>query len=615
MKLLRDSLMYFLRNSTEKSESHRRSSAGGNSKPPLNLPLARPKRGPSILAPAAWLLGSFLSASLFAAEPPVRRSAWQQTDCNVFQIKTEGRDVECGFVTVPRRHADPTGPAIRLATVIIKSDAEKRAPEPLFIAQGGPGGSSIKSFAQLLVSSPQLRPARNRDLVLWDQRGTFFSRPALLCPEVSKAELEAMTDTKNLSETEKDELQRDGYRACGERLAREVGDLSAFNTVENANDVDAIRQALDYGRIAFYGVSYGTELGQYLMRQHPAILHAMVLDAVVPTQFNLMTQVGSVKQRIAQKYFQGCEREAACKEAYPDLAKRLLALLDRFDREPAKLTIRDPKNPGKTLTVKLSGEVLADALYQALYIRDVRPLIPYIIDRADQGDFTFISGLLLPLQLDNDDHAIGMYTAVVCTERGDSDPSVIRTSGFNPRLVRTELKGAQEMIAVCKDWNVELLPREVLEPVKSDVPTLLLSGDFDPITPPNFATQIARRPEPRQHVTFPRGAHGQAFDSPCANGIIESFLNNPTASFEFKLCGHGAVKLCRSQRCHRVATIAHRHCGRDAEGPDELWVSLHHGRRRPGRVADRDPGLRRRRGHCLPSREAGIGRLQHSARG
>src|SRR5262245_3849338 len=530
MKLLRNSLVYFLRDSMEKSVFHGHSCADDKSKPSPILSLAKPKRGSSILAPAAWLLVSFLSASLFAAEPPVRRSAWQQTGRNVFQIKTEGRDGECGFLTVPRRPTEPTGPAIRLATVIIKSDAEKRAPEPLFIAQGGPGGSSIKSFAQLLVSAPQLRPARNRDLVLWEQRGTFFSRPALLCPEVSKAELEAMTDTKNLSETEKDELQRDGYRTCGERLAREVGDLSAFNTVENANDVDAIRQALGYGRIAFYGVSYGTELGQYLMRQHPAILHAMVLDAVVPTQFNLMTQVGSVKQRIAQKYFQGCEREAACKEAYPDLAKRLLTLLDRFDREPAKLTIRDPKNPGKTLTVKLSGEVLADALYQALYIRDVRPLIPYIIDRADKGDFTFIAGLLLPLQLDNHDHAIGMYTAVVCTERGDSDPSVIRTSGFNPRLVRTELKGAQEMIAVCKDWNVELLPREVLEPVKSDVPTLLLSGDFDPITPPNFATQIAPGLSRAQHVTFPRGAHGQAFDSPCANGIIESFLNNPTGA-------------------------------------------------------------------------------------
>jgi pimeloyl-ACP methyl ester carboxylesterase len=532
VKFLPGSLVWCFRNSIAKSGFHRcHSRAGGNPEPLLNLPLAKVarKRGSWIPAAAAWLLVTFLSAS-FAAELLVRSNAWQQTDCNVFQVKTEGRDVECGFVTVPRRHADPTGPAFRLATVILKSDAEKRAPEPLFIAQGGPGGSSIKSFAQLLISSPGLRPTRNRDLVLWDQRGTFFSRPALLCPEVSKAELEAMTDTKNRSETEKDKLQRNGYRACGERLAREVGDLSAFNTVENANDVDAIRQALGYGRIAFYGVSYGTELGQYLIRQHPGILHAVVLDAVVPTEFNLVTHVGSVKQRIAQKYFQGCEREAACREAYPDLAKRLLTLLDRLDREPAKLTIRDPKNPGKTLTVKLTGEVLADALYQALYIRDVRPLIPYIIDRADQGDFTFISGLLLPLQLDNDDHAIGMYTAVVCTERGDSDPSVIRTSGFNSRLVRTELKGAQEMIAVCKDWNIDLLPREVLEPVRSDVPTLLLSGDFDPITPPNFATQIAAGLRRAQLVTFPRGAHGQAFDSSCANGIIESFLNNPTGA-------------------------------------------------------------------------------------
>lgn len=486
------------------------------------------KRGPWIQASALCLLVSYLSVA-FAGESPLRSNAWQQTDCNAFQLKTEGRDVECGFVTAPRRRAEPNGRVIQLATVIVKSDAQKRAPEPLFIAQGGPGGSSIKSFAQLFISLPELRPAKNRDLVIWDQRGTFFSRPALLCPEVSRAELEAMTDAKNRSESEKDELERQAFHACGERLAREVSDLSAFNTVENANDVEAIRQALGFGQITFYGTSYGTELGQYLMRQHPGNLRAVVLDAVVPTQFNLVTQVSSVKQRIAQKYFQACEKEAACREAYPDLTRRLLTLLDRFDRQPVQLPIRDPKKPGKTLTVKLTGERLADALYQALYIRDVRPLIPYIIDRADHGDFTFISGLLLPLQLDNEDHAIGMYTTVVCTERGDSDPGTIRTSGFNPRLVRTELKGAEEQIAVCRDWNIELLPREVLEPVKSDVPTLLLSGDFDPITPPAFATQVAAGLSRATLVTFPRGAHGQAFESPCANEIIESFLNNPTA--------------------------------------------------------------------------------------
>ena len=283
-------------------------------------------------------------------------------------------------------------------------------------------------------------------------------------------------------------------------------------------------------RITFYGASYGTELGQYLMRQHPANLHAVVLDAVVPTQFNLVTQVSSVKQRIAQKYFQGLRKRRRLQGSLPRSGQTVSTLLDRLDRQPVKLPIRDPKNPEKTLTVKLTGEMLADALYQALYIRDVRSLIPYIIDRADHGDFTFISGLLLPLQLDNDEHAIGMYRSVLCAERGDSDPNAIRMSGFNPRLVRAELKDAQAQIEMCKDWNIELLPRDVLEPVKSDVPTLLLSGDFDPITPPAFAAQVAAGLSRATLVTFPRGAHGQAFESPCANEIIENFLNNPMAA-------------------------------------------------------------------------------------
>src|SRR3974390_634462 len=85
------------------------------------------------------------SAGQQASEAPRRSSAWQPTDCIRFKVRVEEEQVECGYVSVPRRHSDPTGPAIRLATVIIKSQASNRAPQPLFIAQGGPGGSSIDS--------------------------------------------------------------------------------------------------------------------------------------------------------------------------------------------------------------------------------------------------------------------------------------------------------------------------------------------------------------------------------------------------------------------------------------------------------------------------------------
>src|SRR5579871_6545378 len=266
-----------------------------------------------------------------------RTNAWQATDCVRFKVRTDDDQVECGYVSVPRRHADPTGPAIRLATVIIKSQASEPSPEPLFIAQGGPGGSSIDSFAQLLVSEPAVRPAADRDLIVWDQRGTLFSEPALTCPEMSKEDLQtAQTKAPDKGDDEAAELA--AYRACGERLAREAGNLSDFNTVENANDIEAIRIALGYDAMTFYGVSYGSELGQYLIRQHPEHLRAAVLDAVVPTTFSLITDVGEVKLRIGEKYFAACSQEPSCNKAYPNLGLRFLSLIDRLNKKPVELT-------------------------------------------------------------------------------------------------------------------------------------------------------------------------------------------------------------------------------------------------------------------------------------
>ena len=109
----------------------------------------------------------------------------------------ENAGIECGYVTVPRRHAEPGGPTIQLATVVLPAVASPRQSDPLFIAQGGPGGSTIDTYAQVLIDDPSLRPTSNRDIVLWDQRGTLYSKPALMCPEVSTqdiADAQAGTD-------------------------------------------------------------------------------------------------------------------------------------------------------------------------------------------------------------------------------------------------------------------------------------------------------------------------------------------------------------------------------------------------------------------------------------
>lgn len=483
------------------------------------------------LAVSFFLLSAALVTPLGQSaqlQPDRRSPAWTAVDCSVFKV-TAGSDVECGYVTAPLRHAEPGGPTIQLATVILPSIGVDRRGDPLFMAQGGPGGSTIDTYAMYLLNSPSSRPATNRDIVLWDQRGTLFSKPALMCPEVSKQELDAALTNSQ----ESDAAQAAAYRACGERLAKEAGDLSAFNTAENADDVEDVRVALGYEDINFYGVSYGTELGQFLMRQHPEHLRSVVLDAVVPLTYNLFTEPAFAQQRIAAKYLGGCAADARCDTAFPNLTARYLAMIDRLNANPVTLQVRTLEDiaAGRSYPVKLTGTLLEDALYQSLY-SDVYQLVPLIIDRADRGDFTFVSALILPLALFDTTMATGMHQTVACTERGDTDPDAADYTAILPRLAKETRDDAREDLAICKEWQIALLPRTALEPLTSAVPTLLLSGDFDPITPPQYAASLVPALSNAKHVIFPTGSHGQAITSACSNEIIQRFLDDPMAALD-----------------------------------------------------------------------------------
>lgn len=349
-----------------------------------------------------------------AADPPARSGAWKVVTCATFGLTDVPANVECGFVTVPQRHANPAGPTLELATVIVRAAAEGRSPDPVFVAQGGPGGSSIAAFARAIIDDPDLRLSPNRDHVVWDQRGTLCSKPALLCPEATRAGLEAALET---APPESDpSLEMSAYRACGERL----------------------------------------------------------------------------------------------------------------DREPVVLTTSDPEDEdGETFRVKLTGEMLGDLLYGALYSPDAHPVVPLAVDRATKGDFSLVESLLLPGAFFDRESAEGMYMTAVCADHGDSDPDAIDYAGITPRLARRSRDAARETLALCRDWKIELLPRDVLDPVRSDVPTLLLSGAYDPITPPSFATSVGDTLARNSQIVFPGGTHGQAFGDACATGIIRSFLDRP----------------------------------------------------------------------------------------
>lgn len=444
---------------------------------------------------------------------------WSPEDCGLFKLRVTGPAALCGFVSVPLRHGEVQSPRIRLAVVILPAlDEARRKPDPLFLAQGGPGGSTIGSFAQVLLDDPGKRPVADRDLVLWDQRGTYFSQPRLQCRESSRLPADA-----------DDARQREALRQCGERLAREAQDLSAFNSLENARDVVALSRALAYPDFNFYGVSYGTELAQFLMRERPAGLRSVVLDAVVPLGFSLVTDVPAVKQRVMTQYARSCEQSPTCNEAYPQLAQRYLALLDRLDKSPVPVppSVLGPVAPGEKPPT-LTGRDLDSALFQSIYAREAVPLLPYIVLRAEEGDYSFAFNFVKLMRAAQDDMADAMYLAVVCAEFGDTPSSALAFPGMHRRMAESAQEGGKQILQTCQDWKIRLLDKALLKPVQSDIPTLLLSGSFDPITPPEHADQVARHLTRAWAYTFPSGTHGQAFSQPCANRLIADFLERPT---------------------------------------------------------------------------------------
>ena len=451
----------------------------------------------------------------------------------------EGVDVSCGNLQVPERYDDPNGNTISLAVAVIKSTSPNPRPDPIFFAQGGPGGSTLDYFTQVLFDSP-LRA--QRDLVLFDQRGTLYSDPALMCPEFLDENIKIFD--QELSDEEENILFRKAADACRQRLTSEGVNLSAFNSLENAHDVDTLRQSLGYAKINFYGVSYGTLLGLHLMRLHPEGLRSVVLDAVVPTQVDFNPESARTADRSLSEMFSACKADAECNRVYPELENVFFEVVDRLDAAPVMINITD-LDKGETHAALLDGDGMIQLVFQSLYASELLPLLPKMIYDARAGRMTFLERIQSLMVFDRS-LAEGMYYSVICAEDADYDPDQVDYSGIRPRLVEGEKQNNQAFLQVCQDWNVSQLGPAVDDPVASDIPTLVMNGRFDPITPETYGKLAAQTLSHSFVFTFPNTGHGAIGDA-CADQIMDEFITNPAQEPDSSCIGEETIDFVSSE--------------------------------------------------------------------
>lgn len=419
-------------------------------------------------------------------------------------------DAYCGAFEVSEDREAKQGRKLNLRIVVLPALSRDAKPDPVFFLAGGPG----QGAAELAKGLREIfrRVQSERDVVLVDQRGTGKSNP-LKC----ESDADSLKDVNETELTSLDRLKKciQGYDA----------DLRLYTTPIAMDDLDDVRAYLGYDTINIYGGSYGTRAALVYLRQHEARVRAMIIDGVAPPDMRLPLFFARDAQRALDLLLADCERDDQCRAQYPQLAQRLHALVERLEKEPVKTRLVHPRT-GIADDVTVKAELVAGSIFGALYSPLAASLIPAIVEHAERNDFQGMLALAMINSGLADNMALGMQLSVICAEDYPriTQAEVARQSGttvFRGHLMETRMKA-------CEFWPKGTVPAGFYDPVQSKVPTLILSGELDPVTPPEWGALAAKTLPNSRHLIAPGTGHG-VIGTSCGMRIVRDFIDKGTA--------------------------------------------------------------------------------------
>jgi pimeloyl-ACP methyl ester carboxylesterase len=428
---------------------------------------------------------------------------------------------------VPEDRSRPNGPSIRLAVAIFKSPDANPAPDPLIFLQGGPGGPIVHDLGTVLNASNNGVLVGKRDLILIDQRGTGYSHPALDCKEATQLSLRTLK--QNLTPEQQVSLLSGAVRRCRDRLVRAGVNLDAYTTRADAADIADLRRTLGYRSVDVYGVSYGSWTALTMMRYFPAGIRSVVLDSVVPPRGNLIVDPSRTEARLFNLVFRDCAQSPTCRTRYPRLENVFYGLIDQLNARPVIVPTKDAIS-GKRYQVSINGFGLSDLVFSTPYITSYIPSIPKMIYDAKDGNYTLVSKVYGDVGFNFESFDLGTYLSVACSDEApfttrqeiaaavQALPSLLRSYALTSRLGD---------LHQCGIWHVKGVGPSEKTAVRSAIPTLVLEGQYDPVTPPKNGQLVARSLSRSFYFEFPGTGHGVFVSNRCPFTVWHAFLNDP----------------------------------------------------------------------------------------
>ncbi len=432
----------------------------------------------------------------------------------------DGRTLEgrLGRITVPENRSSGSGREIEIAFVHYATRHPDPGP-PIFFLVGGPGPSGIEWCAEAALDD-RLRLLDHADVIGIDQRGTGFSGPGF--DDGPRFEYELPLDRAITREDVIEAWQ--GAMARSYEHWTEAGvDLSAYNTMESADDVDAVRAALGYDAIVPVGTSYGSHLGlAYLRRHSEHAARALLMKVEGP---DATWKLPSSTQRHLERLSEMVAADPGIGADLPDLVGTVRSILARLEQEPVQVT---SSRGGETYTVVIGPYDVQTVVATALGHASNLAGLPSALALMEQGEYEHVLGFALRNRYGD----VGTPMAIMMDCSSGATPgrtARIESERLDPENLLADAIAAPfypETGAACGNPD---LGDDFRAPFRCDVPVLFVSGDLDARTPPENVDAILDGFEHGAHLLVRNTGHdARELESAEYRQLVEAFLRGET---------------------------------------------------------------------------------------
>lgn len=382
-------------------------------------------------------------------------------------------EAETGHLWVPESRSEPESRLIRLSFVRFPSTSSAPGPPIVYLA-GGPGGSAILTArGHRFPLFMKLREVG--DVIAFEQRGTWGSDPFLLCPSPLIYPMDREGTRERLLI-----VMREWSKGCVSFWRERGVSLPAYNTAESADDLEDLRTALGVEKLDLWGISYGTHLGLAMLRRHPGSVSRAILAGVEGPDHTLKTP-GQI-QRLLERVDSLAREDERVAAAVPSFLALVDSVLARLNAGPVTVKLRRGQDSS---AVTLGAFDVARLTASAVGDRNALAVFPIAYLAMSRGELTRAAQLVAGSR---SSRLSAMTIAMDCASGATAE-----------RRARIEREAGETLLGdavnfpfpeICEVWPHAELGDEFRRPLRSEVPTLFISGTLDGRTPPENAEEV-----------------------------------------------------------------------------------------------------------------------------